>query len=313
MISWLFLAIGGHLLNGIAFVIDKALLTSSFKHSATYASLIGILSSLFFLGFPWVRVWPSSSIGPYVFGFGAFFVLGLWAFFESLKREEASRIVPIVGSLVPIVTLLGAYTLLDERLTPRSLIGFGLLLIATWVFTGGSFKQHSRIQRTSFILSLLAAIAFATATISGKYAFDHGEFLSVLLASRLAAGCVGLLIALFVQGTRKELAEAFFQTSSKQSLKHAPARSSSRTIAWTLTAQLSGAGGFFLVNAALARGSAPLVNALQAIQYGTILLIAVVGGRTLQHKLHESVDGKTLMIKAIGILITAGGLWCIIV
>ena len=39
--SWFLLAIIGHLSNAIAFVVDKTLLNSTFKRSATYAALIG--------------------------------------------------------------------------------------------------------------------------------------------------------------------------------------------------------------------------------------------------------------------------------
>lgn len=109
--TWFFLAIAGHVLNGFAFIIDKALLTTSLKRSATYAAMIGSLSIVALVATPFVHGWPTGTAHIFSAVFGITFVAALWAFFESLKRGEASRVVPIVGSLIPVFTLVGS---LDE-------------------------------------------------------------------------------------------------------------------------------------------------------------------------------------------------------
>ena len=104
--SWFILAIIGHISNGVAFVIDKALLNTALKRSATYAAMVGGLSLATLVAIPWIKEWPTGNLIPIVALFGVVFVLALWAFFEALKRSEATRVVPIVGSLIPILTLL---------------------------------------------------------------------------------------------------------------------------------------------------------------------------------------------------------------
>ncbi len=165
----LLIAVGGHLLNAVAFVIDKSLLSSAFKKSGTYAASVGLFSGVVLLLLPWIKVWPAPALWPVIALFGALFVLAMWAFFEALSHAEMSRVVPVVGSLIPVFTLFLAAILVHERLEAQVIFGLALLILATILLTNGGRKGH-RIERKTLALCVLAAFLFAVTTVVGKYA-----------------------------------------------------------------------------------------------------------------------------------------------
>ncbi|MBU1349164.1 hypothetical protein KJ781_03810, partial [Patescibacteria group bacterium] len=78
--TWFIYAIIGHLANGAAFIIDKALLSTAFKRSATYAGMVGILSSLVLVAIPWVPSWPAGLMLLVAIVSGATFIFALHTF-----------------------------------------------------------------------------------------------------------------------------------------------------------------------------------------------------------------------------------------
>lgn len=303
--SWLFLALVGHLANAAAFLVDKMLLTKAFKRSATYAVLMGSVSAVALIASPWVPNWPTRDLFWVIFLFGGCFVLALWAFFEAMRQEEASRVVPIVGALVPIFTWIGEMFFLEGRFSARELSGFALLVLSTVLFTRGS-QERRAVSRSVLSSAILAGFLFATASLSGKYAFDHAPFLGVLILSRACGAIVALFIALVAgEATRRELRHVFFPVKKKKTLK-----SVSRGAAlFAVLGQLLGGVGFICVHLAMIQGSAALVNALQAVQYGVLVLLGWFGGRHLRGLLQEEVSQRTLVQKGIGILTVAVGLF----
>lgn len=297
--SWIFLAIVGHLSNAAAFIIDKTLLATSFKRSATYAALIGMLSLVVIFAAPWVKVWPDSSVLPLVIGFGVLFVFGLWMFFEALRRAEASRVVPIVGSLIPLFTLAGTATFLGERLSWQQGIGFFLLLAATVILSSGK-KGHIPDAKTIGI-AVAASAFFAAASVCGKIAFERADFLGVFVLSRAFAGATGLLIALSDQKAWMELRGMIRPKPVKKNAERPHTMS-------VLVGQALGSFGFILVNAALAQGSAAIVNALQAVQYAAIVIAAWFGGNKLRRMLQEERTPMVMLTKGVAIACVAAGL-----
>ncbi len=301
MSAWILLAIGGHILNAVAFIIDKILLHTAFKKSATYAAMIGSLSLVTLVAVPWVDVWPSGREAIASIAFGGVFVFALWAFFEALRLGEATRVVPVVGSLIPVFTFLGARVFLGEELTSFAVIAFSLLLLATALLSGGA-RGNQGLPKRAIAIGVLSACLFAASSLAGKFAFTHASFLGVFLLSRGIAGVAGLSL-LFVPGVVREL---------NNLLRPKITRSGTRSsIGLALLGQVSGAVGFILVQWALSLGSASLVNALQAVQYAFIVLVAWFGGRVMQEALQERVTLRGYVRKGFAILLTGVGLACL--
>ena len=305
MTYWVLYATFGHVLNAIAFIIDKTLLRTTFKQSATYAILISLLTSVVLLATPFVESWPSGNILWPVALFGAIQVAALWAFFESLKRGEASRVVPIVGVLVAVFTFFGTSIALGERFTSEQYGGFILLVISTGILAWGGDTKKGRISLRVLCLAVISAALFAIASVSGKYAFDHATFSGVFVASRFYMVLGGAALFLLDAPARQELLSLFMPKKRKEN------GIGGRAIGLTAVAQTAGAGGFILVNYAIALGSAALVNAMQAVQYGLIVIVAWLGGKWMRELLNEQKTPVIVTLKSFAILLVAIGLYLI--
>lgn len=303
MPSWFFFALLGHLANGAAFIIDKTLLQSSFKRAATYASLIGMLSVVAIVLIPFGVHLPTITQGALMAVSGITFVISLWAFFKALGEGEASRVVPIIGSLIPIATLVGTTLFLGETLSQNQLIGFGLLLVATIILSGGGAKN--RLKPATLGIAVLAAMLFAVSSITIKAAYDTDGFLTTFTVSRLFAALTGASLLLIDRKALTELTASF----GKKKKSTGPVKNA---FAWVLAAQVLGGIGFLGVQYATSLGSAALVNALQAVQYALLVLVAFVLKRIAPTLLGENLRPGIILQKSIAILLVAIGLWLVV-
>jgi drug/metabolite transporter (DMT)-like permease len=302
---WAMIAAAGHICNGAAFVIDKSLLSTSFKRAATYAGTVGFLGFfavvLFFFGagLPHASGWITSSIA------GASFVLALWLFFKALSLVEASRIVPIVGSLIPILTFVGTFFFLGEVLSLRQTIGFLFLIIATVILAGGSSSK--RLTQPAILSAIFSALLFAISSVAIKMGYDSDGFLTTFTFSRIVGAVAALILVASDPAATRELLLAVFPRKEKPSNdRPKPKRGA---LALVLTGQSLGAGGFVLVQYAISLGSAAMVNAMQAIQYAFLVLVGFVLAKRAPKLLGEDVTESALLRKSMAILIVAVGLW----
>ena len=305
--TWFLLAAIGHLANGVAFVVDKALLRTAFSRSATYAGVVGILSTLVLAAIPFVGVWPEGMFWLISFASGAIFILALWAFFAALARAEASRIVPIVGSLIPILTLVGAFTFLGERLSDRTFIGFGLLILATVVLSDGG---KGKPTKEAVWLAVTSAFLFAIASVMAKAAYDASGFLGPFVTSRLAAAAMAFILLAFIDRKAGTEALTIIQPSRRVSSKHKQPGRLAAILA--IIGQSLGAVGFLFVQWATAKGSASIVNALQAVQYALLVLAAFALHRFAPKLLGENVTPKVIVIKTAALVMTGIGMYLIV-
>ncbi|MBI4138812.1 EamA family transporter [Candidatus Uhrbacteria bacterium] len=299
--NWFWIAILGHVSNGVAFIIDKALLSTAFKRSGTYAGLVGLLSLLVLVAIPWIKTWPSGWVIWIAAASGAGFVLALWAFFGALARAEASRVVPIVGSLIPILTLVGTFLFLGERLTAPQLVGFAVLVIATVILssTGG----NARPSAATLGLATMSALLFAMSSVTGKAVYDAAGFLPGFVSTRIAAAITALLVVgAFDPTAGRELWSIIRPNQASRK------KTAAQAAGLALLGQSLGAVGFFFVQLATARGSASLVNALQAVQYAILVLAAFALHRRAPQLLGERLDRGVVLVKIAALALTAVGL-----
>lgn len=303
---WAIIAAAGHICNGAAFVIDKSLLSTSFKRAATYAGTVGFLGVfavvLFFFGagLPHGSGWITSSIA------GASFVLALWLFFRALSMCEASRVVPIVGSLIPILTFVGTFFFLGEMLSLRQSIGFLFLIIATVILAGGSSSK--RITKSALISAIFSALLFAISSVTIKMGYDNDGFLTTFTFSRIVGAVAAFILVAMDPAATKELLLAIFPPKAAQPLPGQP-KPKRAALALVLTGQSLGAGGFVLVQYAISLGSAAMVNAMQAIQYAFLVLVGFILAKRAPKLLGEDTTESALLRKSMAILIVAVGLW----
>lgn len=305
---WFPLALIGHLSNGVAFIIDKILLRSAFSRSATYAGTVGLMSGTVFVLLPFVSRWPEGWIWVAALVSGATFVLALWAFFTALAKGEASRVVPIVGSLIPIFTLAGSFTFLGERLSDVTFVGFGCLILATMLLSSGTGK--GRLSAETIWMAVIAALLFAVASITAKATYTASGFFGGLVVTRIAAALMALILLVFFdRRAGREVLTLFHLSSGQGAHVRIP---SNQTALLVLVGQALGAIGFVFVQWATAAGSASVVNALQAVQYALLVLVALVLRKMAPKLLGEELSRNVLLRKITALVITAIGLYLVV-
>lgn len=305
--SWFIFAIIGHLANGVAFVIDKILLRSAFSRSATYAGIVGGLSALVIVASPFVSTWPDAVGWGLAVLSGFTFVMALWSFFASLARADTSRVVPIVGSLIPVITLAGSFVFLGERLHDTTFVGFALLIVATFMLSYGPGKDRPTHQ--TIWLAVTSAFLFAASSVSAKIVYETSGFLGGFVSTRIAAAVTALLIlCVFDREAGKEVL-GIFHPAHKRS-KHKQPGALAGVLA--IVGQSLGAVGFLFVQWATAEGSPSVVNAMQAIQYAFLVIVALIFSHRAPTLLGEKFTTKSLVIKVVALGVTAVGMYLII-
>ncbi|MDD2785738.1 MAG: EamA family transporter [Patescibacteria group bacterium] len=306
---WILIAIFGHSANGFAFVIDKILLKNAFKRSATYAGLVGLLSGLAIILIPWIKEWPVGGDLLLAILCGMTFMAALWSFFAALSRGEASRVVPIISALIPVMTLVGTTTLLHERLSTYQLAGFALLIVATVMLASG--KAQSRLTTATILLSVLSALLFAVSAVSAKAIYDSVGFLGGFVTTRIVAALTALMLALLIDPmSGAEMLSIIRVKKGKKKKEEAISGASAAKLA--ILGQVLGGIGFISLQYATALGSASIVNALQVMQFALLVIIAFFLKSKAQTLLGESLNKSVIFLKIIALVVMAAGLGLIV-
>ncbi len=304
--SWLIIAIIAYGLLAVTNIGDKMFLGNFVPNYKAYTALVGVLGVVLFLIAPWFLIWPGFTVFVVSIFAGVMFVVALLSFFYSLQVGQVSRVIPFVGGLVPVFSLIFAVVFIGETLTVVQLVAFFFLIVGTTILIRIPHKTHwweeiwKRIHKENhaqeIIIAVLAALFFAASFVASKYVYTQTEFISGFIWIRLGTFIAALAI-LYSKETRK----AFIKTCKKL-----PSASG----ALFLGNQVLGAGGFLLQNFAIALGSVALVNALQGVQYIFVIALSIVAS-ILFPKLtgREDIDPWIIIEKTFAVIVVGAGLW----
>lgn len=296
--SWLSLTIIAQILNSFVAVLDKYLVTS--KRITTpilYVFYTGALTFLGILIYIPSLIYPSTDLPKFsnitLMSPMLFLILiiasisqliALWALFSSLKRNDASDVVPVIGSLSALFALIIGYLFLQVSLAPHFTIGFGLLVLGTLLIS------HLRFNKKTFYFTLLAGFCFALYSILLKEvlirtSFDTGFFWVSIFVTGLS----------FVLLYSKRV-NLTFHTQRKE--RHIKATS------FILLGNkiIAGIAGILLIKA-IEAGEVSIVQALGGLQFVFLFLIAVIIGPLTPLDFGENIKRKDLYSKLIAISI----------
>lgn len=301
--NWLFIVIIAHLFYAGVFIIDRYLLKKGFPHPLSYAFWSSVFGIFIVFLVPFGFTIPDATQIVLSIITGLVWLLAVISFYTALYKGESSRVVPMVGGLIPILTLVLSFIFLGERLTPKEIIAFCFLvgggtLLSLLVEVGIFSKSIKRVYfMKALIPVLLAACAFAVYFVMTKFIFLHQNFISGLIWIR-AGAVLGALLLLIPSGFRRII---FIKTKFIEQ----------KTIGlFALNKGLVLFAGFFQYGA-IFLGSVTLVNALQGTQYLFLLLLAFLLFRKIP-ALKEQLDRRTLVQKIIAIILIGIGL-CILI
>src|SRR3989338_5661747 len=101
---WLIVALAAYFILAAVALADKFFITGPVGNAKLYAFYIGILQLLVFLLLPFVD-FSIPELNQIILALlaGICFMLGLFWFFRGLQEFEASRVVPAIGALLPVI------------------------------------------------------------------------------------------------------------------------------------------------------------------------------------------------------------------
>ena len=295
MSAWLFYALLAPSLFSIVNILDKFLRD---KHLGTFALTIAVgLSSFWVLALiPWVGFPTSPAVIMAGLVTGSLFFVNAFPYFQALAIEEASRVIPLWALEAPIVLVL-AFILLKERLLISDYIGFVLVVAGAFLILTRKLSDVLKPGK-AFFLMLLASSFTSTGIIISKWLYSQTSFWSVQLLGGLGGGLAALLTLLVFANKRKKFINEILK------LKKA-------TIFQLGFRQLTISIGFMVFGLALLSGSASLSTALVQLSALYVFIIATMLSRFLPHILEEKINKKTLLTKAIAILMIIAGVFAI--
>lgn len=309
MPTWLLLAVGAQIIYAVVAIFDKYIVTSKkILKPISYAFYISILSafSVVVFLFGWIKLpfldlqipsfsnlnFPSLLILflSLVSGFAMF--QALFYLFKSLSRADTSDVVPVVGAISAMVTLVLEFLFLDSNFTENTLIGFGLLLIGTLLVSSLRFKIPV------FLMVMTSGSLFAIYYTVIKFIFNLTNFDTGFLYSRFGLAVAALLM-LFLPKTRK----AIFENPAKT-----PKRKR-RASAYVLLNKIFSGIGSLMTLKAVEFGSVAIVQALSGVQFIFLILFSVIFGRVTPYEFGENVTMKDVMQKVLAVFVIIFGLF----
>lgn len=294
------------------------MLSKKFHSSIAYAFYVGIWSVLnfvFLVFFPYVPTlkWLAIDLSA-----GALFLFTIVFWYKALHQSEATRVVPIVGGLTPIFTLILASLFLGESLNQRHLVAFPVLIFGgvlisikhTKVYAINRvierFQEvfgliHARYQpmRRLLINSTVAAFFFSSYNVLIKYIYLHEPFMGSFIWSRLGTFLATLAI-LLIPSWRESITD------------HQHGVKKQSNLAFFLSVRFLAAMAFVMLNWAISLGNVAMVNVLQGVQYLFLIVIVLFLSNVVPELYKEEMGRDVILQKLGGIVLVSYGLYVLI-
>jgi len=279
-------------------ITDKFLIEKKIKDPYVLTIVFGLMTGVMgiVLGF----ITGFQQIGFVQIGFmmfaGMLLLLYLFPYFEAMKIDEASRVIPLY-QFIPVITLILSSIFLKETLTYKQIIG--LLIVVSGALLISMEKIEGRIfrPRKSFWLILLSSLMYGSIGILFRFVVKNTSVWTTLSYEYIGTGITALILFLFIPRINNGL---------KKDIKSI--RSSIGLIGLDkglgICAQIS--EGF-----ALSLAAVPLVSTIGSIQPIIMLIEGVILTMWFPHIIKENIRKETIAHKFISILIIFFGLYLV--
>lgn len=298
---WLPIAIIAYFSNAIAAIIDKILLEKAIPDPRIYAFLISIFGLFGILFAPFGISMISFKAFIVSIVIGASSVFSVWMLFAALKHQEASRVIPIVGGLQPILILFLAQYFVGETLSNQELLAVFLFVFGGILISYEVHESHEANAKSKKYLwyryAIASGVGYGLFHVLSKYLYEQTTFVNGLVWPRLTTAFFGTLFLLLP--TFRTNLKALFKNKDKDQKKHG---------ILLVIAQLCGASFFVLINFAISIGPVTIINAMQGVQYVFVFLIMVLLSHYWPKIIKENISRDILIQKFIAIILIIIGI-----
>jgi len=292
--NYLPFAILAYFFNGIAVLIDKFLLTAKFKDPLAYIFYISLFSFVILLLLPLTHV-PNLFVFILASISTIIWTSGLYFMYKALQVGLVSRVIPIIGVLIPIFLLVDAF--ITRSISQTELIAIFILIFGLIFLTIFEWKGH--LKRNELLFEVFSAFLFAISYIILRQAFLMDNFLTVLVWSRLILMPLAFVLLLIPVSRKIILAkdEGFnFSLKSKTGLLF-------------MFGQAAGGSSELLITFSVSLATPALVNSLQGSQYLFLFIAGLFLGKKFPEIFKETHTHLKTVFKVLGIICIAVGLY----
>lgn len=279
--------------NSLAVLTNKFLLQKSIPDPLVYIFYISLVSFLAVLAIPLtkiptIEVFNLASLSTILWTLGAYFM------FRALKIGSVSRVIPIIGTLIPLILLILASQ--TQAISSKQTLAVWFLTTGMVFLTLPDWK--GKISKREILFEILSASFFAISYIILREAYLRADFFSVLVWSRVILLPIGIFM-LIVPFLRNKIF-----TSSGPKINFF-----SKTGLLFLGGQTSGAISELLLLFSISLANPALVNSLQGTQYIFLLIFAVMLSKKYPSMFQEKFSFPVLFSKILGIGLIGIGLY----
>lgn len=284
-----------YLFNATSVTIDKFMLTKHIPNPLIYIFYFSAFSALALVLLPFTHI-PTLEVLIIASASTVLWTTGAYFMFRGLQVGLVSRVIPVIGTMIPILLLTEALisqTISGTQILAVILLTFGLISLTIMEWKGSITKKE-----IAFIL--LSALLFAVSYVVLRQAYLRDDFLTVLVWSRFIIMPVSIII-LLVPSLRKivfssKAGQPSFSLLSKAGLLF-------------IMGQAAGGSSELLLTFSISLANPALVNSLQGSQYAFLFLFSIFLTKRFPEVFKERFSFITVLSKIIGIGFIAGGLY----
>jgi drug/metabolite transporter (DMT)-like permease len=194
---WYLFALATPTLYSFTNFIDKYLIEKKIKEplaiTATVCLISGVIGLLlgFLTGFVNIGLFQTALI---IFA-GILLTFYLWPYFEAMRLEDTSRIVPLF-QFIPVFTLILSWIILKETLTLKQIAGLIIVVIAGVSLSAEKLEGRIFRPRKSLWFMLLASLMYGLVGILFRFVVKEASFWTTLSYEYIGSGIGGLLLFL---------------------------------------------------------------------------------------------------------------------
>ncbi|MCL5784356.1 MAG: hypothetical protein M1142_03320 [Patescibacteria group bacterium] len=289
-----------YFLNALAVLANKFLLSNIIPDPLVYIFYISLASLLAIVALPFTRVpglevFTLASVSTLLWTTGAYFM------YKALKIGAVSRVIPIIGTLIPLILLIFAsetrsITLPQTWAIWTLIVGMLFLTLPDW---------RLKLTAGEIIFEVLSAGFFAVSYIILRQAYLQFDFFSVLVWSRL----ILLPLTIIMVAIPTLRSKIINSSSSLSSRTRSGIHFFSKTGLIFIGGQISGAASELLILFSISLANPALVNSLQGVQYVFLLIFGFILSKKYPAIFQERYTPLVLISKAAGIALIGIGLY----
>lgn len=271
-----------YFLNSISVTTNKILLNKAIPDPFVYIFYVSIFSLILIPALPFTHT-PKTDVFALASISTLFWTSGAYFMFKALKIGVVSRVIPVIGTLIPLILFIDASRTSSISINQTWAVSFlvlGLIFITFLDWIGKFNKKEIAFEVTS-------SIFFALSYILLHQAYAGTDFFSVLVYSRVIL--IPLVLFVILTPLRKKVLVSQNQADFKKS-----------GIIFLL-GQVAGGSSELLLLFSISLANPALVNSLQGTQYVFLLIFGIF--------LKEKYTKGALIFKLIGICFIGLGLY----